>query len=113
MCKSNVPFQSAAAPMCYTYNNTNHTDESGLPSEAQLTLLCLDHLRSLRRSYQSKQDLLNGAGLHADHISLAIWSLSRAFACPELTFGAPKVSTVVEEGEEFKVVGGGGVAEST
>ena len=109
MYRSNAPSQSAAAPMRYT----NHTDESGLPSEAQLTLLCLDHLRSLRRSYQSKQDLLNGAGLRADHISLAIWSLSRAFACPELTFGAPKVSTVVEEGEEFKVVGGGGVAEST
>jgi tetratricopeptide (TPR) repeat protein len=112
MCRSNAPSQSAAAPRCYTYNNTNHTDESGLPSEAQLTLLCLDYLRSLRRSYQNKQDLLNGAGLHADHISLAIWSLSRAFACPELTFGAPKMSTVVEEGEEVKVVGGGGVAGS-
>jgi len=90
----------------YCPNNNAINSSSGLPTEAQLTLLCLDYLRSLRRSYQNPQDLLNGEGLHADYISLAVWSLNRAFASPELKFGVPKVSTVVE-GEQTTVGGGG------
>jgi hypothetical protein len=38
---------------------------------------------------------------------LAVWILSRAFVCPELSFGAPKVSTIA--GEKVKIVGGGGM----
>jgi len=109
-----------------SFNTPNSSGSSGgnLPTEAQLTLLCLDYLRSLRRSYQNPQDLLNGEGLHADYISLAIWSLSRAFVSPDkLKFGEPKVSTIIEESgsdskkgkkkkkkiKEIQLVGGGGL----
>ena len=88
----------------------NSNSNGLLPTEAQLTLLCLDYLRSLRRSYQNPQDLVNGEGLHADYISLAVWSLSRAFVSPDkLTFGEPKVSTIIEEngGSSSSSDGGG------
>eukprot|EP00984_Skeletonema_dohrnii_P023410 scaffold12506_cov64-Skeletonema_dohrnii-CCMP3373.AAC.1 len=105
-------------------SNNNTTNTGALPTEAQLTLLCLDYLRSLRRSYQNPQDLFHGEGLHADYISLAVWSLSRAFVSPEkLAFGEPKVSKIMEEGDdngrrknkkkkgkEIQLVGGGGLA---
>ncbi len=110
MCRSNnAPPQSTSSMgdgYYYCPNNNAINSSSGLPTESQLTLLCLDYLRSLRRSYQNPQDLLNGEGLHADYISLAVWSLNRAFASPELKFGVPKVSTVVE-GEQTTVGGGG------
>lgn len=68
-----------------------------LPSETQLTLLCLDYLRDLRRSYPNSDDLRNAEGLDADYIALAAWSLSRAFVRPEkLRHADPKISTVTE-----------------
>lgn len=66
---------------------TEATDEreevgvGGLPSEAQLVLLCLDYLRDLRRSY-TEQDLVVAEGLDADYLSAAIYSLSRSFLRP-------------------------------
>jgi tetratricopeptide (TPR) repeat protein len=66
---------------------TEATDEreevgvGGLPSEAQLALLCLDYLRDLRRSY-TPQDLVVAEGLDADYLSAAIYSLSRCFLRP-------------------------------
>lgn len=60
-------------------------DDEELPSEAQLVLLCLDHLRDLRRSY-SKEDLLDAEGMDAHYLSVAIYALSRTFVRPpELT----------------------------
>jgi tetratricopeptide (TPR) repeat protein len=63
---------------------TNEREEvgvGGLPSEAQMVLLCLDYLRDLRRSYTA-QDLVIAEGLDADHLSVAIYSLSRSFLRP-------------------------------
>jgi tetratricopeptide (TPR) repeat protein len=52
-----------------------------LPTESQLVLLCLDHLRDLRRAYGSNpQDLLDAEGLHADWLTLAIYALGRSFS---------------------------------
>jgi tetratricopeptide (TPR) repeat protein len=53
----------------------------GVPSEAQLVLLCLDYLRGLRRSY-TEQDLVLAEGIDADYLSVAIYSLSRSFLRP-------------------------------
>ncbi|KAI2510984.1 hypothetical protein MHU86_3456 [Fragilaria crotonensis] len=53
----------------------------GVPSEAQLVLLCLDYLRDLRRSY-TEQDLVSAEGIDADYLSVAIYSLSRSFLRP-------------------------------
>ena len=60
-------------------------DDEEMPSESQLVLLCLDHLRDLRRAY-SKEDLLDAEGMDADYLSVAIYALSRCFVQPpELT----------------------------
>ena len=53
----------------------------GMPTEAELVLLCLDYLRDLRRAY-SPDELRQAEGLNADYISVAIYSLSRALAAP-------------------------------
>lgn len=53
----------------------------GLPTEAQLVLLCLDYLRDLRRSVD-EQDLVVAEGIDADYLSVAIYSLSRCFLRP-------------------------------
>lgn len=53
----------------------------GLPTEAQLVLLCLDYLRDLRRSFDA-QDLVAAEGIDADYLSVAIYSLSRCFLRP-------------------------------
>jgi tetratricopeptide (TPR) repeat protein len=55
--------------------------EAVVPCEAELVLLCLDYLRDLRRAYEP-QDLLEAEGLHADYLSVAIYSLSRSFVSP-------------------------------
>lgn len=96
------------------------SDKTILPTEAQMVLLCLDYLRDLRRSYpHHADDLANAEGLHPDYISLAAWSLSRAFLRPEkLRHGSARVSTVTEvegAGKKKKVfdvrfLGGGGLA---
>ena len=59
------------------------------PSDAQLVLLCLDYLRTLRRTRStSKHDLEVEEGLQQDYITLAIWALSKAFVRPpELLHG--------------------------
>lgn len=62
--------------------NPDATSAEGLPSEAQLVLLCLDHLRDLRRAYPA-QDLQDLEGLNADYLSVAIYALSRSFTRPE------------------------------
>ncbi len=51
-----------------------------LPTESQMTLLCLDYLRDLRRAYKDPQDMLDAEGLHADWLTLAIYALSRSFS---------------------------------
>jgi tetratricopeptide (TPR) repeat protein len=52
-----------------------------LPTEGQMVLLCLDHLRDLRRAYGSNtQNLLDAEGLHADWLTLAVYALSRSFS---------------------------------
>ena len=111
-------------------NQENQTASTILPTETQLTLLCLDYLRNLRRSYsQHPDDLINAEGLHPDYIALAAWSLSRAFIKPQkLTHGRAKVSTVVEQSSsnkggggqskkgrevEFQMYGGGGLDNTT
>lgn len=53
-----------------------------IPTEAQLVLLCLDHLRDLRRAYDPI-DLQESEGLNADYVSLSIYALSRCFLRPE------------------------------
>ena len=62
--------------------NPDTTSAEGLPSEAQLVLLCLDHLRDLRRAYPAK-DLQDLEGLNADYLSVAVYALSRCFTRPE------------------------------
>lgn len=57
-------------------------DDEELPSESQFVLLCLDHLRDLRRAYPNKDDLLHAEGLDADYLSVAIYALSRVFKEP-------------------------------
>ena len=56
-------------------------ERHAVPTEAQLTLLCLDYLRGLRRAYPDRrgEDLGNAEGLDADYVALAAWALSRAF----------------------------------
>lgn len=63
--------------------------ELDTPSDAQLVLLCLDYLRTLRRTRSaSKHDLEVEEGLNQDYITLAIWALSKAFSRPlELLHG--------------------------
>ena len=51
-----------------------------MPTESQMTLLCLDYLRDLRRAYNDPQDMLDAEGLHADWLTLAIYALSRSFS---------------------------------
>ena len=51
--------------------------EISIPEEADLTLLCLDYLRDLRRAY-SPSALLNSEGIHADYLTVACWALNRA-----------------------------------
>ena len=60
-------------------------DKPILPSEAQLTLLCLNYLCDLRRSYDyvdgndtcDGRVLCHAKGLDPDCIALAVWALSR------------------------------------
>ena len=55
-----------------------------LPTEAELVLLCLDHLRDLRRLYND-DSLRHTEGLDPDCIALAAWALSRAFVGPSVS----------------------------
>ena len=81
--------QSAHDVPCAGSTNANDDAGSSSPSEAELVLLCLDHLRDLRRSYpatgtssdpQGQGDLLREAEqLDGDWISLAVYALSRSF----------------------------------
>lgn len=59
-----------------------------LPTEAELVLLCLDHLRDLRRLYDddsSSSILRQSEGLDPDCIALAAWALARAFVGPSVS----------------------------
>eukprot|EP00956_Cyclotella_meneghiniana_P009609 scaffold13251_cov78-Cyclotella_meneghiniana.AAC.5 len=62
-------------------SNSNNQQQQQLPTETDLTLLCLDYLRELRRSY-TPSELWEAEGLDADYLSLAVWSLSRVFVRP-------------------------------
>ena len=53
-----------------------------LPGEAELVLLCLDHLRGLRREYPPAA-LDSMEGLNADYLTVACWALNRAFVSPD------------------------------
>ena len=87
-----------------------------MPTEAQLVLLCLDHLRDLRRSYDvndidddgdvgryagRQHPLRIAEGLDPDCIALAAWALSRAFVGPPASSlrHASSPSTTVEGDE--------------
>ena len=79
--------QSAQHVPCSS-GSTNDDDASSSPSEAELVLLCLDHLRDLRRSYpptgtssdpQAGDPLREAEQLDGDWISLAVYALSRSF----------------------------------
>ncbi len=60
------------------------------PMDKQLVLLCLDYLRTLRRS-RTRHDLEYELGLDQDYITLAIWALSKSFTSPsELLHGSLK-----------------------
>ena len=90
-------------------------DESHPPtpflSETNLTLLCLDYLRDLRRSY-TPSELWEAEGLDADYLSLAVWALGRMFVRPaKLQFEGATVCKMKEDKREFCVIGGGGVSE--
>jgi stress-induced-phosphoprotein 1 len=63
--------------------------EEETPTETQLVLLCLDYLRSLRRSSSvSRNDLEIECGINQDYITVAIYALSKAFTrAPELQHG--------------------------
>ena len=52
-------------------------------TEAQTVLLCLDYLRSLRRSNHGEEELMMKHGIHEDYVTLAIWALTRCFASPK------------------------------
>eukprot|EP00934_Nitzschia_sp_Nitz4_P002840 Nitzschia sp. Nitz4//scaffold143_size57137//17110//19161//NITZ4_006511-RA/size57137-processed-gene-0.34-mRNA-1//1//CDS//3329536437//2830//frame0 len=56
-----------------------HPAAYNIPSESDLVLLCLDYLRDLRRAYANREDLLQGEGLDADWLTLAIFALNRSF----------------------------------
>ena len=51
-----------------------HHPSSTIPTETELTLLCLDHLRTLRRRSQRK----NVEGFDVDFLTMAVWALNRA-----------------------------------
>jgi len=52
-----------------------------ISTESELTLLCLDYLRDLRRAYP--KDLLKKVeGLDPDYLTMACWALNRAFVLP-------------------------------
>lgn len=57
----------------------HYAERHAVPTESQLTLLCLDYLRDLRRAYPEGEDMVNAEGLDADYVALAAWALSRAF----------------------------------
>jgi len=48
---------------------------ASIPTETELALLCLDHLRSLRRQIQLKE---NTEGFAVDYLTMAVWALNRA-----------------------------------
>ena len=59
---------------------TTTTSSSSIPSELELSLLCLDYLRDLRRRAYPNKDLLEQAeGLKGDYLTVAVYALSRAF----------------------------------
>ncbi|KAL3800460.1 hypothetical protein HJC23_011697 [Cyclotella cryptica] len=94
-------------------SNSNGAGASDIPSETQLTLLCLDYLRDLRRAYSAKE-LWEAEGLDADYLSLAVWALSRVFVRPKkLNFEKSKICTLKEEekSEEALVLCSGGLGD--
>ncbi len=68
-------------------NAQNSQAES--PTDAQLVLLCLDYLRSIRRARSTaRNDLEIELGINQDYVTLAIWALSKSFTRPpELSHG--------------------------
>lgn len=72
--------------------NNSQAVEAGDPNEVQLVLLCLDYLRSLRRSRcASHNDLDIELGINQDYITVAIWALSNSFSRKrELSHGSIK-----------------------
>jgi len=94
-------------------SNNNGNGASDIPSETQLTLLCLDYLRDLRRCYSAKE-LWEAEGLDADYLALAVWALSRVFVKPKkLQFETSTVCTLKEEGktDEMLVLSSGGMGD--
>ncbi len=74
------------------YGQNSQAIEAGDPNEVQLVLLCLDYLRSLRRSRcVSHNDLDIEVGINQDYITVAIWALSNSFSRKkELSHGSIK-----------------------
>ena len=71
------------------YCDATQVVETEVPNQKQLTLLCLDYLRSLRRSRVGSQtDLETEIGINQDYITIAIWALSKSFSTtPSLSHG--------------------------
>jgi tetratricopeptide (TPR) repeat protein len=65
-----------------SHSNSSKASAFSVLEEAELTLLCLDHLRELRRSYPP-QTLETVEGLRADYLTIACWALNRAFVAPD------------------------------
>lgn len=49
---------------------------ASIPTETELALLCLDHLRNLRRQIQNNKE--NTEGFAVDYLTMAVWALNRA-----------------------------------
>lgn len=58
--------------------------QRSLPTESELLLLCLDHLRDLRRTYPPHL-LSRQENIQADYVTMACWALNRAFTADRLT----------------------------
>ena len=59
----------------------DEVDEGSLPTETELTLMCLDYLRDLRRIYDPEV-LKSLEGIDANYLTMACWALNRAFVSP-------------------------------
>lgn len=79
-------------------HSSSSLDDLGLPTDTELTLLCLDHLRDLRRT----PELLQAShAVHPDYLTIACWALQRAFTQPPLSHGNDAFS-------DADLLGGGG-----
>jgi tetratricopeptide (TPR) repeat protein len=63
------------------FDHENHVIQADEPNVSELALLCLDYLRSLRRS-SSSSNLGDEIGIDQDYLTLSIWALSNSLTKP-------------------------------